>query len=157
MVGQHLSIANTSINKEKFQMFDWSVILKLFLIWILYMFEMMSLFLALRIPLISWQDGQVDLQILEYCIVLNKYVLRHYVKSVQIRSFFRSLFPYIWTECGEIPSISPCLFRIRENTDQKKTRIWTLLTQWDFLQRIGLQTFASCSFKNFIIWKHKNG
>ena len=31
----------------------------------------------------------------------------HCVKSVQIRSFFWSVFSRIWTECGEIRSISP--------------------------------------------------
>ena len=42
----------------------------------------------------------------------------HCVKSVQIRSFFWSLFSRIRTEC-----ISPYSIRMRENTDQKKLRI----------------------------------
>ena len=42
----------------------------------------------------------------------------HCVKSVQIRSFFWSVFSCIRT------------VRIKENTDQKKLRIWTLFTQW---------------------------
>ena len=49
------------------------------------------------------------------------------VKSVQIRSFFRSVFSGIRTEYGEILSIT---VQMRENTDQKKLRIWTLFTQW---------------------------
>ena len=53
----------------------------------------------------------------------------HCVKSVQIRSFFWSAFSRIRTEYGEIRSISPYLFPKRENTDQKKLRIWTLFTQ----------------------------
>ena len=52
------------------------------------------------------------------------------VKSVQIRSFFWSVFFRIRTEYGEIRSISPYSVRMRENTDQKQLRIWTLFTQW---------------------------
>ena len=44
------------------------------------------------------------------------------MNSVQIRS--------IWTEYREIRRISPYSVRIRENTYQKKLRIWTLFTQW---------------------------
>ena len=47
------------------------------------------------------------------------------VKSVQIRSFFWSVFFRIPTEYGEILRISPHSFQMRENTDQKKLRIWT--------------------------------
>ena len=54
----------------------------------------------------------------------------HCVKSVRIRSFFWSIFSRIRTEFGEIRSISPYSVRMRENTDQKKSRIWTLFTQW---------------------------
>ena len=57
-------------------------------------------------------------------------LITHCVKCVQIRSFFWSVFSRIQTEHGEIRSISPYLVRIRENTDQKKLRIWTLFTQW---------------------------
>ena len=52
----------------------------------------------------------------------------HDVKSVQIRSFFWSVFFRIRTEYGEILRISPYLVQGRENTDQKKLRIWTLFT-----------------------------
>ena len=45
----------------------------------------------------------------------------HCVKSVQIRNFFWSVFSCIRTEYG-----------MRENTDQKKLRTWTHLTQWFF-------------------------
>ena len=44
------------------------------------------------------------------------------MNSVQMRS--------IWTEYREIRRISPYSVRIRENTYQKKLRIWTLFTQW---------------------------
>ena len=50
----------------------------------------------------------------------------HYVKSVQIRSFFWSVFSPIWTEYRKVRSKSPYLVRMRENTNQKKLRIWTL-------------------------------
>ena len=59
---------------------------------------------------------------------LSKIINGHCVKSVQIRSFFWSVFSRIWT----VSRISPCSVRMRENTDQKKLRIWTLFTQWDF-------------------------
>ena len=53
----------------------------------------------------------------------------HWVKSVQIRSFLWSVLSRIWTEYGEIRSISPYSVRMRENRDQKNLRIWTLFTQ----------------------------
>ena len=60
------------------------------------------------------------------------YSYKHCMKSVQIRSFFRFAFSHIQTEYGEIQSISPYSVQMRENTDQKKLRIWTLFTQWSF-------------------------
>ena len=51
------------------------------------------------------------------------------VKSVQIRSFFWSVFSCIRTGYGGLRSKSPYPVRIQENTDQKKLRIWTLFTQ----------------------------
>ena len=50
----------------------------------------------------------------------------HYVKSVQIRSFFWSVFSRNRT------GISPYSLQVRENTDQEKLRIWTHFTQWSF-------------------------
>ena len=44
---------------------------------------------------------------------------KHCVKSVQIRSFFWSVFSCIRNSV-----------QIQENTDQKKLRIWTLFTQY---------------------------
>ena len=44
--------------------------------------------------------------------------------------FFLSVFSRIWTEYGNLGSKSPYSVQIRENTDQKKLRIWTLFTQW---------------------------
>ena len=52
----------------------------------------------------------------------------HCVKCVQIQSFFWSVFSRISTEYGEILHIFPYSIRMRENTDQKKIRIWTLFT-----------------------------
>ena len=54
------------------------------------------------------------------------------VKSVQIRSFFWSLFSCIRTEYGYLWSKSPYSVRMQENTDQKHLRIWTLFTQCAF-------------------------
>ena len=59
-------------------------------------------------------------------LLLAKY---HCVKSVEIRSFFWSVFSRIWTKYGEIRSISTYSVQMWENKDQKKLRIWTLLTQ----------------------------
>ena len=53
----------------------------------------------------------------------------HCVKSVQMRSFFWSLFSRIWTEYGDLRSISLYSARMREYRDQKKLRIWALFTQ----------------------------
>ena len=66
------------------------------------------------------------------------------MKSVQIRSFFCSVFPRIRTEYGEIRSISLYSVRMWENTDQKKLRIWTHFTQ-SFITKIQLNSLqTSC-------------
>ena len=73
----------------------------------------------------------------------------HCLKSVQIWSFFWSVFFCIWTEYGDLRSKSPYSVRIQNNTDQKKLRIWTLFTQcsvypiWIF----------TCKTINRYIWK----
>ena len=46
----------------------------------------------------------------------------HYVKSIRMRSFF-------------LVRIFLYLVLLRENTDQKKIRIWIRFTQWFFLYR----------------------
>ena len=43
--------------------------------------------------------------------------------------FFWPVFSRIWTDHRDLRSKSPYSVRIRENTDQKKLRIWTLFTQ----------------------------
>ena len=48
----------------------------------------------------------------------------HCVKSVQIRSYFWSVFSGIWTEYGDIRIRSPYSVRMRENTDQKQLVFW---------------------------------
>ena len=55
----------------------------------------------------------------------------HCVKSVQILSFFWSVFSCIWTE----------------NLDQKKLRIWTFFTQWTIL----VKTFNNQLFTGWFI------
>ena len=52
-----------------------------------------------------------------------------YVKSVQIRSFFWSVFSCIRNEYGDLLRKSSYSSQIQENTDQEKLRIWTLSTQ----------------------------
>ena len=44
----------------------------------------------------------------------------HCLKSVQIQSFFWSLFSCIWTEYRDLRSISPYSIRMQENADRKR-------------------------------------
>ena len=60
----------------------------------------------------------------------SKNLNAHCVKSVQIRSFFWSIFSCIRTEYGGSRSKSLYSVLIRENTDQKKLGVWTLFTRW---------------------------
>ena len=52
----------------------------------------------------------------------------HCVKSVQMRSISGPYFPVF--ELNTEIYLSPYSVRIRENTDQKKLRIWILFTYW---------------------------
>ena len=61
----------------------------------------------------------------------------HYVKSVEIRSYFWSVFSCIWTMNGY--SVQK-----QENTDQKQLRIWELFTQWCSMKEIS--KFVSNAF-----------
>ena len=58
-----------------------------------------------------------------FCFSVLLFIDNHCVKSVQMRSFFWSVFSSIRAEYGKM--------RCR-NTDQKKLRIWTLFTQCNF-------------------------
>ena len=60
-------------------------------------------------------------------------VVSHCVKGVQIRSFFWSIFSCIRTEFGGLLRKSPYSVRIQEDTVQKKLRIWTPFTQFQYL------------------------
>ena len=53
----------------------------------------------------------------------------HCIKSVQIQSFFWSVFSHFWTEYRDLQSKSLYSVQKRENTDQKKLRIWTCFGQ----------------------------
>ena len=55
------------------------------------------------------------------------------MKSVQMRSFFWSVFSRIRSEYGNLLCRSTYSVRMWENTDQKKLHIWTLFTQWEAL------------------------
>ena len=63
------------------------------------------------------------------CLCLWLFSCTHCMKSVQILSFFWSVFCSIQTKYGDLPRKSPYSVRILENTDQKKLCIWTLFTQ----------------------------
>ena len=60
------------------------------------------------------------------------------MESVQIRSFFWSVFIRIQTEYGDVLRIFPYSVQMQENTDQKKLCIWTLFTQWKLLLNLKL-------------------
>ena len=81
---------------------------------------------------------------------------RHCVKSVQIASFFWSVFSSNWTDHGDLLRKSPYSVQTQENTDQKKIRIWTLFTQWEALTRendheIIYSYYCLVSMKNDIV------
>ena len=63
-------------------------------------------------------------------VISHAYTHIHSVKSVQILSFFCSVFSRIRNKYGEIRGISPYSVRMRENTDQKYLHIGTLFKQW---------------------------
>ena len=66
---------------------------------------------------------------------------RHCMKGVQIRSFLWSAFSCTRAEYGDYQSKSPYSVWVRENTDQKKIRIWTLFTQWEVLYLLIFQCY----------------
>ena len=100
-------------------------------------FPCTRVYIVLFEKIITIVDCQI-LSVLIFCMVLicnlfcKRWTIlgnRHCVKSVQIRSFFWSVFSRIRTEYGEMLRISLYSVRMRENTDQKKLPIWTLFTQ----------------------------
>ena len=60
-----------------------------------------------------------------FIVLLQENRKMYCVKSVQIRSFFWSIFSHFWTEYGEIRT-SPNAWKY----GPEKIRIWTLFTQW---------------------------
>ena len=80
---------------------------------------------------------------------LFKYIFHYYItlrEKCQIRSNFWSLFSLIRTEYGEILCISPYSVRMRESTDQKLLRIWTLFSQRTL---VNLDTFFMITWSFF--------
>ena len=81
-------------------------------------------------------------RIFQWIIYFAKSRYLHCVKSVQIRSFFWSVF-----------------WRIQENTDQKKLRIWTHFTQWYFANSLHhrflagsqIRSISTCSISKYYI------
>ena len=68
---------------------------------------------------------------------------KHCAKSVEIRSFFLVLiFPH--PGLMRRNTISPYSSRIRENTDQKKLRIWTLFTHCMLMKKSALKSIHGC-------------
>ena len=69
-------------------------------------------------------------------------IILHCVKSIQMWSFFWSVFSRIRTEYGDLRFKSTYSVRIQENTDQKKLRIWKLIMQCCGHQKLqGLLSF----------------
>ena len=64
-----------------------------------------------------------------HCKIILSCSAIHFVRFVRIRSFFWSVFSHIL--CGYWDSLFSSLYlvQIQENKDQKKIRIWTLLTE----------------------------
>ena len=64
-------------------------------------------------------------------VKVNSFMLLNYhcVKSVQLQSFFWSVFSGIRTEYRDLLRKSSSSVRIKENMDHKKLRIWTLFIQ----------------------------
>ena len=58
----------------------------------------------------------------------------HCVKTVQVRSFFWSVFSHIWTEYRGLLRKFSYSVQIWENKEQKKLLIWILFTQCLFSQ-----------------------
>ena len=83
------------------------------------------------------------------------FLKRHCVKSIQVRSFFWSIFSRMRTKYGDILRISPYSVQIRENKDQKKLRIWTLFRQCVWTLKIGFFNYAddtnTCNCKNTFV------
>ena len=73
----------------------------------------------------------------------------HCVKSVQIRSFFQSVFSRIHTEYWEILCISPYSVRMRGNTNQKNLCIRTVFRQCLFNLCL-LENSELCRMNNLI-------
>ena len=86
-------------------------------------------FLTIILDITHFTNQEIILKRLYMWNCLFSLVNQHCVKSVQIRSFFWSVFSHIRTEYGETRIISPHSARMPENTDQKKLRMWTLSTQ----------------------------
>ena len=80
------------------------------------------LLLIITVSIVLVMKGELESETVNYNT-------KHCVKSVQIWSFFWSVFSRIPTEYGEIRSISPYSVQMREDKDQKKLCIWTFFTQ----------------------------
>ena len=77
----------------------------------------------------------VNVKILLHAAVLSFRRLLHCLKSVQIRSFFWSVFSGIRTEYGEIRSISPYSVQMRENADMNNSDFRYLLHSENYALR----------------------
>ena len=93
--------------------------------------------------------------LLHFFMSLEPFV--HCVKSVQIRSFFWSVFSHIQTEYETLRGRSLYSVRIWEHMNQKKLRIWKLFTQHapnkQLIKVIRIKVVIIKSFKYFICTK----
>ena len=79
---------------------------------------------------------------MEFVIIYMTSLVNITARNVQIQSFFWSVFYLVWTKYGDLLRKSPHSVQILENTDQKKLRILTLITQCMTFVNV-VSTFAS--------------
>ena len=89
---------------------------------------LLDLFFSLFVVIWKGHENQRELDVPDRKVCGPASAAAHCMKSAQIRSYFWFVFSHIWTEYGEIRSVSPYSIRMRENMDQKKLRISTLFT-----------------------------
>ena len=73
-------------------------------------------------------EGQTGLE--NFVWICDNVTLRENCPNL---SFFLSVFSFIWTKYRDLRRKSPYSFQVRENTDKKKLRIWTVFTECKWL------------------------
>ena len=74
----------------------------------------------------------------------------HCVKSVQIRSFFSSVFYCIWSQYGDLLSKSPYSGQMQQNTDQKIS-VFGHFSRSVEIKEVHKDERAQCKLANFTL------